>query len=112
MTPVKRALVLVATSCATALLLTGCGGSVSIGEKTVSKADVETQAAKQLAAEVNQPEPKITCPGDLKAEVDATLECTLVAAGATTEYPVTIKVTSVEDGTAKFAIEVGQAPVE
>jgi Domain of unknown function (DUF4333) len=112
MTTFKRALVLVATGCATALLVTGCGGSVSIGEKTISKSDVETQAAKQLAAEVNQPEPKVTCPDDLKAEVDAKLECTLVAQGATTQYPVTITVTSVQDGTAKFDIEVGQAPVE
>jgi len=112
MTTLKRSLVVLVTSSATALVLAGCGGSVSIGEKTLAKAEVESQAAKQLAAEVNQPEPDVTCPGDLKAEVDATIECTLVAQGDTKEYPVTIKVTSVKDGTAVFAVEVGQAPTQ
>lgn len=112
MTTMKRALVLVATLGATALFAAGCEGSVSVGEKTISKSEVEAQAATQLAAQVDQPEPEITCPDDLKAEVDATMECTLVAEGETTEYPVTITVTSVEDGTAKFDIKVGEAPVE
>lgn len=112
MNSLQRVLVLVVSSGAAVLLASGCGASVSVGEKTIAKSEVETQAATQLAAQVNQPEPDITCPDDLKAEVDATMECTLVAEGDTTQYPVTITVTSVADGTAKFDIEVGQAPVE
>ena len=92
MTPVKRVLVVVATSSASAIFLSACCGA-----STVPKADVEKQAAVQLAKEVDEPEPDVTCPDDLDAEVDATLECTLVAEGDTVEYPVTITVTSVKD---------------
>ncbi|MFL6090007.1 MAG: DUF4333 domain-containing protein [Aeromicrobium sp.] len=102
MTPTKRVLFIVGTTCASAVLLTGCS-------KTVSKADVEKQSATQLAAVTNQPVPKVTCPGDLEAKVGATMKCTLVAKGDTVKYPVTITVTSLKGGKANFNAVVGPA---
>lgn len=71
------------------VFLGACKASVSIGGGTpqVSKSDVEAQVATQLAASVNQPKPTITCPGPLPARVGASLDCDLVAQGATVKYP-------------------------
>ena len=91
-----------------AALLAGC----SSGDKTVDRADVEKEAATQLAAQVNQPEPDISCPDDLDAKVGATMECELSVKGDDAVYPVHIKVTSVKDGDAKFDVEVGDTPKE
>ena len=70
---------------------------------------MESQVAAQLAAETSQPVPKVTCPGGLQAKVGATIDCTLVSKGSTTQYPVHVKVTSVSNGTAHFDAQVGQA---
>lgn len=90
------------------------GGVVacSAGEDVLDQSYVETTVAHQLAEQVNQPVPTVTCPGDLEAKVGATMECTLVAKGETTKYPVHVEVTSVntDDKTAKFSAEVGDAP--
>jgi hypothetical protein len=101
----NRGLTLLATGCAGVLLLVGCGA------KVVSETTVEANVAKQLAAAVNQPTPKVDCPGDLDAKVGATYECKLTAQGDTDTYPVTVKVTSLKDGTARFSAVVGDAPV-
>lgn len=100
-----RGLALIATGCAGALVLVGCGA------KVVSESTVEANVAKQLAAQVNQPTPKIDCPGDLDAKVGASYQCKLTAQGDTAVYPVTVKVTSLKDGTARFSAEVGTAPL-
>lgn len=83
-------------------LLAGC--SV---DKSVSQSDVESEAETQLAAQVDGATPDVSCPDDLKAEVDETMECDLTLEGDDTVYPVTIKVTSVEGDQANFSIEVG-----
>ena len=92
------------------LAFAGCKASVHVGGSEVAKADVESEAASQLAAKVNQPRPKVTCPRALSAKVGATVDCDLVAQGDTVKYPVHIVVDSVKDGTAHFRVEVGQAP--
>ena len=91
--------------------LWGCSASVSVGTKSdLAKADVEAQTATQLAAKTNQPKPTITCPGNLAAKVGATMDCTLVAQGDTTQLPVHLTVDSISGGTAHWNIQVGAAP--
>ncbi|MEA2447496.1 MAG: hypothetical protein QOK47_1133 [Actinomycetota bacterium] len=87
-----------------AALLGSCGGNA------VAQAEVEKQAAKQLAAAVGQDEPNISCPGDLKAEVGTKMECDLSVEGDDAVYPVFIEVTGLNDGNAEFDIEVGETP--
>lgn len=89
-----------------AIALAGCSG-----KKEVSASEVEEQAATQLAAQVNAPKPNVDCPGPLKAEVGATLDCVLTAEGDPTRYPVKIEVTSVEDEKVNFSVEVGDSPL-
>ncbi|MDX6232493.1 MAG: hypothetical protein QOH68_1477 [Nocardioidaceae bacterium] len=90
----------------------GTVAGCSAGEKVLDQSYVETTVAHQLAEQVDQPVPKVTCPDDLEAKVGATMECTLVPQGETTKYPVHVEVTSVntDDKTAKFSAEVGDAP--
>jgi hypothetical protein len=91
-----RGIAAVSTGTACLLLLSGCGG------KVVSKSTVESQVAKELAAEVHQPQPKVVCPDDLKAKVNASMICVLTPSGQTTTYNVTVTVTSVTNGVAHF----------
>ena len=70
------------------LLLAGCS------ENAVSQSDVETEAETQLAAQVEGATPDVSCPGDLTAEVDETMECELTVEGDDAVYPVTIRPTS------------------
>lgn len=92
-----------------AIGLAGC----SFGEKEVSEAEIEEQVATQLAAQVTtQPKPDIDCPGPLKAEVGATLDCVLSVQGEPDRYPVKVEVKSVEDDKATFDIEVGNEPIK
>jgi hypothetical protein len=102
--------VLVVACCTATLLATGCGASVSVGKKDVPKAKVEAQVAERLAAKFHQPQPAVSCPSDLRAKVGARLTCILVAQGDTAKYPVTVTVTSAEDGVATFTIEVAKQP--
>ena len=102
------------SSLARRLFVTGLAGcalvTAACGAGAVKEADVESSVAAQLAEETDQPEPNIDCPGDLDAEVGATMECDLTVDGADAVYPVTVKVTSVEDGKANYSVEVGEAP--
>jgi hypothetical protein len=98
-----RAIATVGLVCACLLPLSGCG------KKVVSQSDVETQVAAQLAQQVHQPTPDVKCPDDLEAKVGAKMTCTLTAQGDTTTYPVTVTVSSVDNGVAHFDAEVGQA---
>ena len=56
------------------------------------------------------PAPTSSCPDDLEAEVGAETRCTLTAGDDPTEYGVTVTVTSVEDDTANFDVEVDEHP--
>lgn len=87
-----------------AALLGSCSPNV------IAQAEVEEQTAKQLAAEVNQPEPNIDCPGDLEAEVGAKMECDLSVDGDEAVYPVFIEITRLNEGDADFKLEVGETP--
>lgn len=87
-----------------AALLVSCSANV------IAQADVEEQAAKELAAKFDQPEPNISCPGDLDAEVGAKIECDLSVDGDEDVYPVFIEVTRLNDGIADFDLKVGETP--
>ena len=104
MTSKRPRQLLVAALAGFALVAAACGAGA------VKEADVETAVAAQLAEETGQPEPDIDCPNDLDAEVGATMECDLTVEGDDAVYPVTVEVTSVEDGKANYSVEVGEAP--
>jgi Domain of unknown function (DUF4333) len=85
------------------LLLIGCG------EKTFSKADVETGSMEALTKKVGQPSPQITCPNDMKAKVGEKMICSMPINAKT--YDVTITVTSVGDNNiGNYDVEVASAP--
>lgn len=107
-TGIVSRLVLAGGAVGLAAAVAGC----SAGEKVLDKSYVETTSAKQLAAQVHQPVPTVTCPDDMPAKVGAKMTCTLVAQGETTKYPVYVEVDSVDEKTttAHFTVEVGDAP--
>ena len=103
----------IVTVVAGGLLITGCSASAHIsigGTPSVSKHDVETQVATTLAQQQNQPVPKVVCPGNLKAKIGTVMYCTLTAKGATTSYPVKVRVDSVSGKQAHFSIVVSKTP--
>jgi hypothetical protein len=85
------------------LVLAACSSTV-----TVPQAEVEKQAIAQLTSVVGQVPDSLTCPGDLIAEVGTTMRCQLTSQG--TVYGVTITVSSVADGNARFGVIVDDAP--
>lgn len=75
----------------------GCGGG------TVDRAEVEQKVRDGLSKSVGQDAPEASCPKDLPAEKGATIRCSM-------DFPdgrlgISVKVTSVEDGEAKFDIQ-------
>jgi Domain of unknown function (DUF4333) len=100
-----------AAGCVGILLFTFTGVSAAASTGSVPKTVVEAQAAKVLAQETGlKPQPPIvTCPGDLKGQVGASIHCTLRPAGSRLVYPVKVTVNSVKNGTAHFYVHVGQA---
>lgn len=77
------------------------------GTAAVPATDVADQISQQLTAEVGQAPDSVTCPGDLPAQVGATLTCQLTA--GQDQLPVMVTVTSVDGSDVKFDIEVGSA---
>ncbi|MFC0674992.1 DUF4333 domain-containing protein [Brachybacterium hainanense] len=86
------------------LALAGC--SIG-GASAVSQADVEQQVTDTLTQQVGQAPDSVDCPGDLPAEVGASLTCVLSAGGQTIDVAVTV--TGVEDGTVSFDVQVADA---
>jgi hypothetical protein len=100
------------TATLTVVMLGACSASVSVGSTPeVSKADVESKAAAQLASTTHQAPPTITCPSGLKAKVGAAIDCTLSVTGDTATYPVHIDVESVKGTDVGFHVQVGDKPV-
>jgi Domain of unknown function (DUF4333) len=84
-------------------------GMAGCGSGTLSAGTIEEGAEDALEEQVGT-RPDITCPEELPAEVGAETECTLTAGDDPAEYPVSVRVSSVEGDTANFDIEVGDAP--
>ena len=93
------------------LSLGACSAEGGVGEKVISEAELEAQVAAQLAAEVNQPEPDIDCPGELEADVGAQTMCELSVEGDEARYGVSVQVTKVADGKATFDLKVADEPI-
>jgi hypothetical protein len=107
----KHVLAIIVTIAAGGWLVTGCSAHVSIGgPSTVPRHSVETEVATTLARQVNQPVPKVVCPGDLKAKVGTVMYCSLTAQGSTTAYPVKVQVDSTSGGKVHFNIQVSTTP--
>ncbi len=88
------------------LLITGCSGSVGIGDKVIDKSEVEQGASDALAKIVGQAPDTVTCPDDLDAKVGATERCTLTA--GKDELGMTVTVKSLDEGTnvAHYVVKV------
>jgi Domain of unknown function (DUF4333) len=99
--PIRRGAV---TLCAAAVLaVAGCSGSVSINqEKTVAKADVADQISTKVNEKAGRKPESVTCPGDLKAAVGASLDCQMTYDGQ--PYGVNVTVTSVDGDRVNFDI--------
>ena len=80
----------------------------SFGSLAVDKDKVAQEISDQLEGEVGRAPESVTCPGDLKGEVGATIRCKLEDAGVT--YGVEVKVTKVDGNDVKFDIKVDDEP--
>ena len=89
---------------ATIAVLAASVSLTSCGAASVSAEDVESQITGELKGADGSSPDAADCPDDLEAEVGATMTCTITV--GEDELEVEVKVTEVEDGTAKFAIEV------
>ncbi len=93
---------------AASLSLAACSKSVSVGEPTVSKEQVQTNAQAQLTKVVGQKSPPISCPADLKAKLGEKMICTITLDGK--PFDVTVTITSVDGTDAKFDVKVASTP--
>ncbi|WP_169744479.1 DUF4333 domain-containing protein [Spirillospora albida] len=80
--------------------------TVNLGDlgAKVERDKVEEQVSTRLASQLGGTPRSVTCPGDLKGEVGAKLQCSLVTAAGETQ-DVAVNVTSVEGSTVKFDIK-------
>ena len=85
------------------------GPGLTACSMTLAADEVAPQAENALEEQVGA-HPDIVCPEDLEAEVGAETRCTLTAGDDPTEYGVTVTVTSVDGGQAKFDVEVDREP--
>lgn len=81
--------------------LAGCG---LLGAGSLPADEVETKISEQLAAQVGQEPDEVSCPEDLPAEEGAEMTCELTAGEDSIDVMVTV--TTVEDDTVNFDIEV------
>lgn len=94
-------------------LVAACSASASFSVGTtpsVPKHSVETTVATDLAKRVNQPTPKVACPGDLKAKVGTVMYCNLTPKGSKVTYPVKVTVNAVNGTKANFNMQVSTTP--
>lgn len=86
------------------LTLTACGSG------SLSAEEVATTAEDALEQEVGA-RPDISCPEGLATEEGSTTRCTLTAGDDSTEYGVTITVTST-DGDTRLGVTVDDEPLD
>ena len=90
------------------LLLSACGGSVSIGEDQAKSSDIEAKATEVLTAKVGEAPRSIECPDDLDVKKGESETCVLTDKKGTT-YDMTATIVSVDGDTANFSFKVGDA---
>jgi Domain of unknown function (DUF4333) len=86
---------------AASMTVAGCSVSVN-QEKTVAKGDVADQISEKVNEKAGHKPQSVTCPGDLKASVGASLDCKMTDGGQT--YGVNVTVTSVDGDKVNFDI--------
>ncbi len=85
----------------------------SSGPGSVKRAEVEKDAATELAAAVKSSvKPNISCPHDLTAKVGEKMDCQLSVTGDPAHYPVHVTVTSISGSRAHMTFEVAQSPAK
>ncbi|GAS95590.1 uncharacterized protein RMCC_2556 [Mycolicibacterium canariasense] len=87
---------------AAAVALAACSFSASVGDNTVSKDQVQNQISEKVTEQGGTKPASVTCPADLKAEIGATLDCTM--SDGSKDYGVNVTVTSVDGKTVNFDI--------
>lgn len=91
-----------------AVLLSACSASIG-GDATLDREETEGNIAAQLVEMFpDAPEPIITCPDEIQAEVGAAFECQLTVEGDPAVYPVRATVTSLEGDQVQYTFEVGE----
>jgi hypothetical protein len=101
----------VAIACTTTLILTAC--TFTMGTPMLSASEVEDKATAALAEGQGIPleqMPPLECPGDLAAEVGATMVCVLGDPLQGDTYDVTITVETVDGDDVGFDIAVADIP--
>ena len=91
-------------SSALAALVLVAGATLTGCSSAASQSDVEDQISAQLSGELGGDPQDVSCPGDLAAEKGETMTCTITVDDV--EYDVKVEVTSVEDDTVNFDIEI------
>ncbi len=86
-----------------ALPFTVAGCEASIGSKSVKKADAEKTIAEKLTAQFGSAPNSVTCPNDLKAKVDESMDCDVTATEGSGVAK--ISVTEVNGSSVNFDIE-------
>ncbi|MGW6205721.1 DUF4333 domain-containing protein [Streptomyces sp. NPDC055089] len=83
------------------------GCSASVGSKEVKKDEVAKQASAALGKQVGREPDDVTCEDDLKAEVGATIRCTLTDGG--TKQGMTVTAKSVDGDKVNMDFKVDEA---
>lgn len=96
-----RTFLLGAATALTTLVFAVSGCSVN---QSVGQAKVEDAIKANLASQVNGQIEDVSCPGDLKSTVGATMQCTMTVDGQ--EHKVDVTVDSVEGTTVNFNMRV------
>lgn len=87
------------------LLLSACEASVEVGERVVDSAEVESEIANQLEAEVGQRPASVDCPDEIQAAEGETYRCTLTAEDGST-IGLTLTMTD-DEGNFDFEVDQG-----
>ena len=94
---------------AAALALPACGADKGAPAGTLLKGSaLEQDIAGRLADANGGTSPTVSCPGNLPIKTGATIRCRTKTGGA--EYGVTVTVSGVENGNAKYDITVDPQP--
>ncbi|CAN5757163.1 DUF4333 domain-containing protein [soil metagenome] len=87
---------------AVAVVLAGCSGSVSVGDKTVNTDELESKVSAFVTKQLDAEPSKVDCPDDLDAKAKATTLCKVTVGDITTTVRLTV--TKVDDGKASFDV--------
>lgn len=85
-------------------LLLGLSAGAGVASASVGVEEVQQMISDQLFQKTSQSPDSVVCPGDLATDVGASITCQVTAGGET--HPVTLVVTSAENGQLGFSMQV------